>query len=86
LQKSVDECISHAELISLFKDDSIDGLAQFPAAGFIEFGLAAASKNSGDLGSGISLPNVLVLDPFELHQGSVLMCKVKQSKGKSFCS
>ena len=70
--------------MALFNDNSIDGLAQFLAAGFIEFGLAAASKNLGDLGSGISLLNMQVLDPFELHQGSVLMCEVKKEQGDKF--
>ncbi len=73
-------------LMALFKYDSIDGVAHFPATCFIEFGLAAASKKLGDLGSGISLLNMQVLDPFELHQGSVLMCEVKQSRGISFCA
>eukprot|EP00957_Ditylum_brightwellii_P114069 8697038-Ditylum_brightwellii.AAC.1 len=78
--------IFHKELMMMYRDYMVDGLNLFPDAAMVELGLAAGLKGmkkevAGYRKGGVELVGVSFVKPFELSEGSAMVCEYMFGEG-----
>jgi hypothetical protein len=80
--QTIHECIFHSELMTVFKDHTLLGRVLFPATGYVEMALAAASRSLSRLAVGLA--NVTFVEPCDISVGTMLICDVHGSGSMEF--
>ncbi|KAL7554746.1 hypothetical protein ACHAWF_018278 [Thalassiosira exigua] len=83
--KSVEyQTIFHSKILDLYSNHVIDGQVIFPAAGYVEMGLAAGFVMGFE--GGVELRDIKFVRPFDLTIESKLVCNHTLGGGMEFCT